>query len=213
VVFVEEGLVSRLLLVRHGSTDYNTNRRFLGHSDIELNTAGYRQVERLRNRLADEKIDAVYSSDLKRTLVTAEVLSSGRDVDIVACPELREVNYGVCEGLTFQEIGSNHPDVAEKCVNFTLELAFPGGECFEEFIGRTCGFLDRLNGYGMSETVLIASHNGPLKVLVCCLLGISMEHWWQIAIDTASVSVLTTSPRGARLDCLNDTSHLKNIDE
>ncbi len=213
MVSVEEGQLSKLLLVRHGSTDYNSSRRFLGHSDIELNTAGYRQVERLRDRLADEKIDAIYSSDLKRALATAEVTSSGRDVDIVACPELREVNYGICEGLTFQEIGSRHPDVAEKCINFTLELAFPEGECFEEFIERTCRFLDRLGKHGPSETVLIVSHNGPLKVLVCRLLGISMEHWWQISIDTASLSVLVTSPRGARLISLNDTSHLKDIDK
>ena len=203
--------MSKLFLVRHGSTDYNSGRRFLGYSDIELNTTGYRQVERLRDRLANEKIDAIYSSDLKRTLATAEVISSGRDVDIVACPELREVNYGICEGLTFQEIGSRHPDVAAKCVNFTLELAFPEGECFEEFIERTCGFLGKLDKHGQSETVLIVSHNGPLKVLICRFLGIDMEHWWQISIDTASLSIVDTSLRGARISCLNDTCHLKEI--
>ncbi len=205
--------MSRLLLVRHGTTEFNSARKFLGHSDIELDADGYRQVEQLCDHLANEKIDAVYSSDLRRALVTAETISAGRKVDIVACPELREVNYGNCEGLTFQEIGSRYPDVAEKCVNFTLELNFPDGESFEEFIERTSKFLDRLNKHTSSETILIVSHNGPLKVLVCRLLGIDMEHWWQIRIDIASLSIVETSPRGAILNLLNDTSHLIGIDE
>ena len=203
--------MARLLLVRHGTTEFNSARRFLGYSDIELSADGYRQVEQLRDHLANEKIDAVYSSDLRRTLVTAEVISAGHKADIVACPELREVNYGACEGLTFQEIGSRYPDVAEKCVNFTLELKFPDGESFETFIERTGKFLDRLNKHAPSETILIVSHNGPLKVLVCRLLGIDMEHWWQIRIDIASLSIVETSPRGAIVSRLNDTSHLEKM--
>jgi len=205
--------LSRLLLVRHGTTEFNSTLKFQGHSDIELSADGYRQVEQLRDHLANEKIDAVYSSDLRRALVTAEIISVGHKVAIVACPELREVNYGNCEGLTFQEIGSRYPDVAEKCVNFTLELGFPDGESFEEFIERTSKFLDRLNKHTSSETILIVSHNGPLKVLVYRLLGIGMEHWWQIRIDIASLSIVETSPRGAILNLLNDTSHLIGIDE
>ena len=198
--------------MRHGTTEFNSTRRFLGHSDIELDADGYQQVERLRDRLADEKIDAVYSSDLRRALATAEVISTGREVDIVPCPELREVNYGDCEGLTFGEIGNSYPDVAEKCVNFTLELAFPEGESFEEFIERTIKFLDRLKEHAPSERILVTSHNGPLKVLVCRLLGIGMEHWWQVRIDIASLSIVDTTPRGAIISLLNDTSHLKNTD-
>jgi len=203
--------LARLLLVRHGSTEFNTGRRFMGYSDIDLNADGYTQAEKLRDYLASEKIDAVYSSDLKRTLVTAEIISSGRSLDIVACPELREVNYGTCEGLTFQEIGNHYPDVAEKCINFTVKLEFPEGETFQEFIERTCQFLSVLDNHKPTETILVVSHNGPLKVLVCNLLGITMEHWWQIRIDIASLSVIDISPRGAMLSRLNDTSHLLGI--
>jgi len=205
--------VARLLLVRHGTTEFNNARRFMGYSNIGMSEAGYRQVEKLGEHLAKEKIDAVYSSDLKRAMDTAQVICSGRGMEIVACPELRECNYGDCEGLTFQEIGTNYPDVAQKCINFTLKLEFPEGECFEGFIERTSGFLDRLDEHAASDTILIASHNGPLKVLVLRLLGIEMEHWWQIRIDTASLSIVETYPRGAILDVLNDTSHLAEIGE
>ena len=204
--------MSRLLLVRHGITEFNSTRRFAGYSDVEMSDTGYKQVERLRDRLANEKIDAVYSSDLRRALVTAEVISSRHKTDIVVCPELREVNYGDIEGLTFQEIGRLYPDVAELIANFNLQLEFPGGESFEGFIERTSKFLDRLTEHAPSKTLLIVSHSGPLKVLVCRLLGIDQGHWRQIRIDNASLSIMATYPQGAILNLLNDTSHLQEVD-
>jgi broad specificity phosphatase PhoE len=176
-----------------------------------MNVDGYRQIERLRDHLVDEKIDVVYSSDLKRAMVTAEVIASGRKVDIAACPELREMNYGDAEGLTFQEIGSLYPEVAELITNFSLQLKFPGGESFEGFIARTSKFVERLDRHKPSQTILIVSHSGPLKVLVCHLLGIDHSHWRQIRIDNASLSIVETYPRGAIISLLNDTSHLREV--
>ena len=204
--------MSRLLLVRHGITEFNNTRRFAGYSDVGMSTNGYRQVEMLGDRLVNEKIDAVSSSDLRRALVTAEVISSGHKVNIVTCPELREMNYGDAEGLTFQEISHLYPKVAESVANFSLRLEFPGGESFERFIKRTSKFLDRLERYEPSGTMLIVSHSGPLKVLVCRLLGIDQSHWRQIRIDNASLSIVETYPRGVILSLLNDTSHLREAD-
>ena len=204
--------MSKLLLVRHGITEFNSTRRFAGYSDVELNDDGYRQVERLRDRLANEKIDAVYSSDLKRAIVTAEVIiSSGHKVDIVTCPELREMNYGSCEGLTFQEISRDYPEVTESIINFNLRLEFPGGEGFYGFIERTIGFLGSLDSHAPSDTILIVSHSGPLRVLVCHLLGIDQDHWWQIRFDNTSLSIVDTYPRGAIVSLLNDTYHLREL--
>ena len=205
--------MSRLLLVRHGITESNSARKFVGHSDVELSATGYRQVERLHDRLADDKIDAVYSSDLRRALVTAEVISSGHKVDIVTCPELREVHYGNIEGLTFEEISRLYPEIAESLTNFSLRLNFPGGEGFEGFIERTSKFLDKLKKHTPSQTILIASHGGPLRVLVCRLLGIDLGPWQQLRLNNASLSIMETSPRGAIISLLNDTSHLRGLDE
>lgn len=203
--------MARLLLVRHGITEFNSTRRFAGYSDVEMSAVGLRQVETLRDRLAGEKIDVVYSSDLKRAMVTAEVICSGRQVDIVACPELREVNYGEVEGLTYPEIRQRYPEVAELVANFNLRLNFPGGESFEEFIERVSKFADRLNRHAPSETVLVVSHSGPLRTLVCALMGIDHTCWWQLRFDNASLSIVDTYPRGAILSLLNETSHLKDL--
>ena len=203
--------MARLLLVRHGITEFNSTRRFAGYSDVEMSAVGLHQVERLRDRLAGEKIDVVYSSDLKRTMVTSEVICAGRKVDILACPELREVNYGEVEGLTYPEIRQRYPEVAEMVANFTLRLKFPAGESFEEFIERVSRFAARLNRHAPSETVLVVSHSGPLRTLVCALMAIDHTCWWQLRFDNASLSIVDTYPRGAILTLLNDTSHLKDL--
>jgi len=199
--------------VRHGITEFNSARRFAGYSDVELSAAGYRQVERLRDRLVDDKIDAVYSSDLRRALVTAEVISSEHKVDIVTCPDLREINYGNIEGLTFEEIRRLYPEVAESLTNFSLRLKFPGGEDFEGLIERVSKFLDKLKRHTSSQTMLIVSHSGPLRILVCRLLGIDLGHWRQIRIDNASLSIVETYSQGAVVSLLNDTAHLRGVDE
>ncbi len=69
--------------------------------------------------------------------------------------------------------------------------------------------MDRLNKHASSETILIVSHSGPLKVLVCLLLGIDQSHWWQIRCDNASLSIVETYPQGAIINLLNDISHLR----
>ncbi len=204
--------MSKLLLVRHGITEYNSSRRFAGYTDAELSADGIWQVERLRDRLAEEKIDAVYSSDLKRAMSTAEVISSGHEVEIVSCSELREINYGDIEGLTFEEISNQYPELAKSIRNFSLELSFPGGENFKGFIARTCRFLDRLNEQAQEQTILIVSHSGALRTLVCDLLGLEQSNWQKFRMDNASLSIINTYPKRVILNLFNDTSHLKEKD-
>ncbi len=200
----------RLLLVRHGLTEYNTERRFLGHANVALNEAGRRQARRLRDHLLTEKIDAAYSSDLLRAMETAEIVLEGRGVDITPCAELRECDYGACEGLTFAEISERYPEVARRCVSFTMELEFPGGEAFTDFYSRTGQFLQRLEAHASDDTLLVSSHNGPIKFLLCHLLGISADHWWQLRVDNGSLSIVDLARRGAVLTRLNDVSHLQS---
>ena len=100
--------------------------------------------------------------------------------------------------------------MAELVANFSLQLYFPGGESFEEFIERASKFLDRLRGYKPSQTILIVSHGGPLRVLICRLLEIDLNHWRQFRIDNASLSIMKMHPQGAIMDLFNDTSHLKD---
>ena len=199
----------RLILVRHGETNADSIRRYWGQSDVELSAIGLEQAEMLRRRLSSEKIDAIYTSTLKRASVTADIIASERKLAVTGCNELNEVDFGKIEGLTFEEISQRYPELTKLWASWSLELAFPGGESFDGFNKRVVGFLDRLKKHTVEETVLVVGHGGPFRLLLCHLIGLSLKHWGQFYFDLASVSVLETYNRGAVLCRLNDIAHLE----
>lgn len=201
--------MSRLLLVRHGETELNSAQRYWGRTDVKLSAAGLRQVERLRDLLAAEKIDAVYSSQLSRARVTAETIISGHSLEIVTCPELQEVNFGKLEGLTFAEVSQLYPEVTRLWIERDPGLRYPDGESIREFNRRVSQFLSRLEKHTPEETLLVVAHSGSLRVLICHLLGVEVEHWRQFRLDLASLSILETYPQGAIINQLNDVCHLR----
>lgn len=200
--------MSKLLLVRHGQTKLHKADRFWGSTDVTLSDIGIKQAEQLRERLAREKITAVYTSTLSRARSTAETIASRHKTKITACEELRECNFGYIEGLTFGEIQRLHPELAEELLNWKT-VAFPGGESLEDLDKRVVSFLDRLNKHKEKETVLVVAHGGPLRLIICHLLGLGPEHWLQLRVELASLSIVETYPQGAILTLLNDTAHLK----
>ncbi|MBA7716109.1 Phosphoserine phosphatase 1 [subsurface metagenome] len=200
--------MSRLFLVRHGNTELNSAERYWGRSDVKLSAAGIGQAERLRDRLVVEKIDAVYSSDLERALVTAEIIASSHQLAVITCAELCEVNFGQLEGLNFSEISRLYPEVAKLWAERSTKLKYPGGESLVEFNNRVSKFLSRLDKHAVDETILVVAHAGVLRTLVCQLLGIDLRRRWQIRLDLASLSILETHQQGAILSLLNDVSHL-----
>jgi alpha-ribazole phosphatase len=201
--------LSRLLLIRHGNTKLDNATRFWGTTDVELSDIGIRQAEQLRDRLATEKISAIYASKLSRAHVTAEIIASRHRRDITALAELNEINFGWLEGLTFEEISQRHPEVAEVLSKWAVRPKFPGGESLDELDARVQKFLQRLKTHKPEETILIVSHAGTLRLMICNLLAIGLEHWRHMRLDLASLSIVETYPQGAILSLLNDVSHLK----
>jgi alpha-ribazole phosphatase len=199
--------LSIIFLVRHGTTKLHAKDRFWGKTDIPLNDTGIKQAGKLRNRLAAEKLDAIYSSTLSRTRSTAEIIAAGHEVDVVACKELCECNFGYIEGLNLEEIRRLHPALAEE-LNDGKAVAFPGGESLEQLNARVQTFLKRLAAHKPKETVLVVAHGGPLRLIICSLLGLGLEHWLQFSIDLASLSIVEIHPQVTVLNLLNDVSHL-----
>jgi len=176
-----------------------------------LDTLGLKQAERLRDRLAAERIDAIYSSKLKRALVTAETIASKHQLEVVTCAELHEVDFGQLEGLTISEANQRYPEVAKLRMQRNLKLKYPGGDSLIEFSKRTSKFLDRLERHTDDETVLIVAHYGVLRILLCRLLDIDLRCLWQIHLDLASLCILETNQKGAILRLLNDVCHLAQV--
>jgi len=203
--------LSRLLLVRHGETELNSSERYWGRTDVTLSAAGLRQAERLRDRLATEKLNAVYSSDLRRASLTADTIASRHKLEVITCPELREIDFGQLEGLTFDQIGRLYPEVTRLWMERSPELKYPDGESIYQLNNRVSDFMRRLEKHANEETILIVAHSGVLRTLACQLLGIEPQHRWQIRLDLASLTVIETYPQGAILTLLNDVSHLRQV--
>lgn len=199
----------RLLLVRHGNTKFDNAIRFWGKTDVQLSDEGIRQAEKLRDRLATEKINTIYASNLSRARSTAEIIASKHQMDITPCMELDELNFGWVEGLTFDEIKKLHPDFAEILSDWNTRPKFPGGESLDELNNRVQKFLKRLHKHKPEETTLVVAHAGSLRLMICNLLELNPERWRQMQIDLASLSIVEIHPQGARLSLLNDVSHLK----
>ena len=201
----------KLFLVRHGETDWNKTGRYQGHTDIDLNATGIWQAERLRDRLAEQKIDAVYSSDLRRALHTAEIVTSRHNsLSLISLEELRELNFGKLEGLNFEQVQLNCPEANWWSGRDSGELNVPGGETLSQLADRTKLFISKLGKHSSKETVLIVAHGGFLRMLLCLLLDIDTKHWWQIQFNGASLTRVEIHSEVVVLSLLNDTCHLRN---
>ncbi len=201
-------MTTRLLLARHGETDWNVQGRWQGQTDIPLNAVGQRQAAKLAVRLADVSFDAAYSSDLKRAYETAEQIAAGRAFDVHPEPRLREIGLGVAEGLTSVEIRSQY---TEAFVRWQADRDRPmlGGEALSAVAARVQSFLDDVTAAHPEGRVLVVSHGAALRVLLCLALGIPPAKFIHFYLGNTALSELRINAHETVLLYLNDTGHVQ----
>jgi broad specificity phosphatase PhoE len=156
--------VATLLLVRHGETAWNAERRWQGHADPPLNDVGRAQARELADQLADEPLTAVYSSDLVRAHETARIVAERHGLDVVVDRDLREIDVGAWSGLTHDEIRLRFPQDLERWQT-TGVAAERGGETTEQLHERVVAAAERIARGHEGEQILIVSHGGALRTL------------------------------------------------
>ena len=199
-----------LILVRHGETEWNAQRRYQGQSDTLLSELGRRQAELVAERLTGGKIDAVYASDLKRAWETAQIIVAKSGLQVISEPRLRELKFGVLEGLTFDEAQEQYPEM----INAWLEdfnRPPEGGETIEVFNARIVSLLDDLKHKHEEQVVLLAGHGGSLSEILRVVLGLSREKRWYLEMENASLSEVLIAGDFVSLKRLNDTCHLATL--
>lgn len=147
---------TRIILARHGETDWNRERRWQGHADRPLNDTGREQAEALAAELAGEPIAAVYSSDLMRAHETARVVADRLGLDVVTVPGLRERRFGSWEGLQDVEVERLYPD----------SNGPPDGESRVDMLDRVLESLEAIADANRDRTVLVVSHGGPIRAVL-----------------------------------------------
>jgi len=201
----------KLLITRHGETDFNLARRYQGQSDIPLNQTGMRQAEQIANRLSAEKIDMIYSSDLSRAVETAKRIANlqGQPPALQTDPRWRELSFGDWEGLNYEEMNAGWQERVAKWYADPVNTSTPNGETLYELAERVVSVLIELKNSSKDKTVLVVSHSGTIQALLCIVLGVELSRYWQFRVSQASLTEINFYDGNAVLNLFNDTSHLQ----
>ena len=199
-------MCAKLFLIRHGETDWNYQRRYCSFTDLDLNEKGKNQARQVHKILNKEVIHKVYTSDRKRTCEFAGIVFKGLPIEKL--PDLREIKFGIFEGLTYQEIMKAYPKIYRGWLDDPLNLAIPEGESLNNLAERVRKTLARILSHNRNRTVAIVTHAGPIRVILCDTLNLDLKEIWQIEPDLASISIIEFVKGRGRICLLNDTSYL-----
>ena len=195
----------RLILVRHGLSEGNERSLIQGHADYPLVDEGHRQASLIAQRLADERIDHIYSSDLTRAKQTAEpIIRRHPNARVSYEPQLRERHYGAFENRSKPDV------VARGAAQIGTWIAPPGGEHIHAFTERVTNMLDRLYAQHQGETVLVVSHSGVLTRILLTLTGASDDEYASYRPHNASVSIIEfDTERNHEIHVMGCRTHLE----
>jgi alpha-ribazole phosphatase len=202
--------VLRLLLVRHGETDWNATGRYQGQCDIPLNAAGRWQAKAVADRLAADRLDAIYASDLLRAWETAQAIAEPHALKVRADARLREMSYGEWQGLTYREIAEQAPEALAAWNADRVHTTPPGGESLADLAGRARRVLDEIRQAHTKGTVALVSHGGTVRMLLCVLVGHPPGLYWQFEVDNTGLGEIEIQDRGPVVIRWNDAQHLRN---
>jgi probable phosphoglycerate mutase len=198
--------MGRIILVRHGETDWNRELRIQGgSSDTPLNEKGRRQAEDLALRLNRDRIQAVYSSPLKRALETAEAIARYHQLGVVVEPLLREIEAGTLEGVTAGELGKRF---SELLTQDGVSKKIPGGESLTELQQRCWGCIEQISRKHIDGDLVVVSHYFTILSIICSALMLPLSRITRLRLSTGSISVINLNGKEARLELFNDTSCL-----
>ncbi len=198
----------RLILVRHGQTEWNAGGRYQGQSNVALSDTGRKQAKFLAERFPVKPLDAIYTSDLDRAKETAECVGEKLGVSVRPEKAFRELSFGDWEGLTYQEISSRWPKEAEKLFTAPDELVIPHGETFQELQKRALDKIQLLYKNHIDQTVAVFAHGAINKTILAGLMHIPLHYLWSLRQDNTAVNILRLDDGYVMVELINSTSHL-----
>jgi broad specificity phosphatase PhoE len=202
--------MARLILARHGETAWNVDRIFRGRSEVDLDDVGARQAELLGEYLGNWKLDAIYSSPVKRALDTANTVAAYQKIEVRVADGLTDLDFGEWQSLSEQEVRQRYPALLDEWHNSPNKVKMPGGESLGDVGTRAVEVVnDVLSKY--QGNVLLVSHRVVIKVLVCSLLGLDNSHFWNIGQDVGGITIFSYVNGRFVLTRHNDTSHLRDL--
>lgn len=180
--------MKKLILIRHGETEYTKASRYCGQKQTPLNSEGVRQAKRLCRKMKNVKVDRIYSSDLKRAFQTASIAFKNREILKKRC--LREIDFGRFFGLTFDEASSRYPGAYKNWISKPQKAKIPGGESVAGFAKRVTRCFKRIFRENPGKTAAIVTHGGVIHVLLLYFRGQGLDKFWSMFIKTTEVNTI-----------------------
>jgi len=197
----------KLLLLRHGDIGEQYRDRYIGSTDVSMSPLGHQQVSAIRKLLGKERPSRCISSPMMRCRETAAIVMETADMDFTVDSDLREIDFGRWEGMTFEEIQKAFPDNTERWAEFNANFAFPGGEKIGDFQGRIIGAAERLVT-NPADTILLCTHGGVIRLLICHFLGLQPWQYILFKVKHASLTTIELFDGSGILSGLNETGQV-----
>ena len=205
--------MTEIWVVRHGETPWNTVRRVQGWEDIELNEIGVSQAQALGRHLAantqtHQPINAIYSSDLKRAHVTANIIGESLGLKPQIEPGVRERNFGVLQGLIFHSMHEHQPEAAKVWASRDPDGVIPEGETLGNFHRRVVAAINAIAARHVGQRVIVVSHGGAMDIIWRQANQLSLQADRHAPIVNTSVNRIAVSTDGWKVIDWGDVSHL-----
>ena len=201
--------MTKIIFVRHGQTEWNVLGRYQGQTDIALSPLGIEQAEKLAAHFPVDKVEAVYSSDLVRAMMTARCIADRFGLTVEPRPALRELNFGDWEGLTYDEIVAKWPDALNNFFQHPDVLEIPHGESFPKLRERALDAVEKIVACHPEQTVAVFAHGAILRTILTAALHMDLKYVWTIRQFNTAVNIVTYTEHGTTVELLNGTGHLK----
>jgi alpha-ribazole phosphatase/probable phosphoglycerate mutase len=190
---VENNIIkTRLYLVRHGESKNYLDDRNAGQWDVDLTQNGFDQIEKLAERLKNEHIYAIISSDLKRAKKSAEIIAFFHKLEVISFKELREINIGEWEGMKFSDIFERSPELKflKKNPDDLIEFRIPGGESFHELGNRVIKQFEKIIKEMKGKNFLIVGHKLVNQFIISHALGLKLKFFSRIEQDFGCLNLI-----------------------
>ncbi|HEX6043772.1 MAG TPA: histidine phosphatase family protein [Pyrinomonadaceae bacterium] len=203
---------THVLLIRHGQSQGNAERRFGGHTATPLSARGRKQAHATAQALKDDSLTAIYSSDLARAVETALPLARATGLEVHKTTAFRERSVGVMEGLTFEDAAQRHPDEYAALLRRDFEHVLSGGESYRQLLGRARHKLDQVIAQHQGGRIAVFSHTGTICILALHLMGaLDAPELKPVWISSGNCGITRFELRDdgfVRVLSVNDTRHL-----
>jgi probable phosphoglycerate mutase len=202
----------RMIIVRHGESEWNRIHRYQGQADSSLSDLGLRQADALAERLKNEQIDHIYTSRLQRAARTAQAIAAHHSsTPFEYADELLEISHGEWEGKFIDEITERYSAGLREWREHPTRSQMPGGESFSNVLKRTMDFQERTFAKHKDQTILVSTHDVVVKILVADSLGMNMDRINRIWVTNASISVIEYGDDLPYLVSLSEACHLGTL--